>query len=134
MALWDMLPDQPLTPTPEETAWGILIEKSILEELENDAWAHLNAQAGGGTGIILHDGLEVEIDMAFYELEIETLPYELEIEIELPAFELEIETMEFELLTCDLSTVDYEYIIWRGTNGDPILDTNGDPIMVRVRV
>lgn len=100
MALWDMLPDQPLVPVDEETTWGILVEGSLIVEGPTvTSWDHLNAQGGGGTGIILYDGLEVEIDMACYELEIDVPLFE--IEIDETEFELEIETQEFELEICD---------------------------------
>ena len=82
------------------TVWELIQEHSTAPP-GSTFWEHLNAQEGGGSGVgvILYDGLEVEIDMACYELEVEVIEYELEIE---PiAFELEIETTEFELEICD---------------------------------
>lgn len=81
-------------------AWETLIANSSLDT--GDAWEHLNAQEGGGFDAItyiLHDGLDLEIEMACYELEIDVVSFE--IEIEEPEFEIEIETQEFELEICN---------------------------------
>ena len=52
------------------TAWELLIENSSLPEIGNDAWEHLNAQQGGGSGgyLVLWDGLGLTIDATALEL------------------------------------------------------------------
>ncbi len=77
-------------------AWTILIGNSSL--VSGDAWEHLNAQQGGsGIGLVLLDGLEVEMADDCFEIEIDLPDFEIEIGDD---FSVEIEIEEFEVEVC----------------------------------
>ncbi len=80
-------------------AWETLIDNSSLTPPGFDAWEHLNAQEGGGTGgtLVLADGLDLEVDTMEYELSLETTEYEVEVESE---YEVEIEETEMVIEVC----------------------------------
>lgn len=62
-------------PTPAE----ILLENSSLDS--GTPWDHLNNQLiGSGTGIILHDGLELLMNNTEFELTVDTGDMDIELE------------------------------------------------------
>ena len=77
-------------------AWGILTSGSTIAS--GDAWEHLLAQGGGGTGtyIILADGLEVEmttndVEVVVDQVAIEVAIDQAEITVEIDQSPLEVE-------------------------------------------
>jgi len=72
-------------------AWTILIGNSSL--VSGDAWEHLNAQQGGsGIGLVLLDGLEVEMVDDCFDVELDLAPVDVEID---EGLVVEIETEEY---------------------------------------
>ena len=80
------------------TAWEILVSGSLLPEIGNTAWDHLNAQGGNGGTLELTDGLEIEMEDCNFEVSMYNDPYEVEVEED--QLEVEIDTTEFELEVC----------------------------------
>ena len=71
-------------------AWEILTAGSTVTS--GDAWEHLQAQGGGGgTYVILADGLEVDIDMEDVVVFVEP-DQDFIIEVETQEFEIELDT------------------------------------------
>ena len=71
-------------------AWETLTAGSTITS--GDAWEHLQAQeGGGGTYVILADGLEVDIDMEDVVVFVEP-DQDFIIEVETQEFEIELDT------------------------------------------
>ena len=71
-------------------AWEILTAGSTVTS--GDAWEHLQAQGGGGgTYVILADGLEVDIDMEDVVVFVEP-EQDFIVEVETQEFEIELDT------------------------------------------
>lgn len=78
-------------------AWTILKENSSLES--GDAWEHLNNQETGvGIGLVLLDGLEIEMSDCCFDVEIQLAEMDVEIENELT---VEIEPTEYTAEVCE---------------------------------
>lgn len=69
------------------TAWNLLIMHSVLPS--GTAWQHLNAQEGGGEGLVVSDGIEIslalepvvaELQMQDIGVDVQDLPVVVEIE------------------------------------------------------
>lgn len=79
-------------------AWETLLDNSTLIPPGFDAWTHLNAQGGGiGVGVVLMDGLELEMDDACVDVELELEDailnddsVEFDVELELSEYDVEI--------------------------------------------
>ena len=80
--------------------WETILANSTLPDAPaNDLWIHLNNSGGGtGTGIVLFDGLEIEMDCPIYDVELDLEPLVAEVEFEVEA---ELESTEFEAEVCD---------------------------------
>ncbi len=83
-------------------AWDTLFGNSSLGA-GHDAWEHLNAQEGGsewgpGDGVVLTDGLEIEMNCSRFEIEIESS--EMLVEVDVAEYEIEIETNSLEIEVC----------------------------------
>ena len=71
-------------------AWETLTADSTITS--GDAWEHLQAQGGGGgTYVILADGLEVDIDMEDVVVFVEP-EQDFIVEVETQEFEIELDT------------------------------------------
>ena len=72
-------------------AWETLTAGSTITS--GDAWEHLQAQGGGGSGtyVILADGLEVDIDMEDVVVFVEP-EQDFIVEVETQEFEIELDT------------------------------------------
>ena len=77
-------------------AWGILTSGSTIAN--GDAWEHLQAQCGGGTGtyFILADGLEVEmfensVEVVVDQSSVDVVIDQIEILVEIDQAPLEVE-------------------------------------------
>ena len=71
-------------------AWETLTAGSTITS--GDAWEHLQAQGGGGgTYVILADGLEVDIDMEDVVVFVEP-EQDFIVEVETQEFEIELDT------------------------------------------
>lgn len=79
------------------TAWEILTGNSTSPP-GHTAWEYLNTQEGGGTGVILSDGLEIEMEECEFDFELSTAPYELSLDEK--EFIVEIDDEEYELEVC----------------------------------
>ena len=75
------------------TAWNVLILNSTLPS--GSAWDHLNAQQAGGTGVIVNDGIAVEID--FEPVALEVLLQDIEAEVADEPIVVEIEDAPVEI-------------------------------------
>ena len=76
------------------TAWEILTGNSTLPS--GTAWEHLNNQQGGsGVGVVLLDGLEVEMEERHVDVEVDLSA--LDVEVETQELDVEIETNEYEV-------------------------------------
>lgn len=69
------------------TAWAQLILHSTLPS--GTAWSHLNAQESGGTGVVVNDGVSVELDEAPIEAEILMQDVDAEVQDEPVVVEVE---------------------------------------------
>lgn len=59
------------------TAWEILTSNSTLPS--GTAWQHLNSQGGGGgSGVIVNDGIDVEVNTMNVEIELDASTLEIE--------------------------------------------------------
>lgn len=78
-------------------AWELLTAGSTIED--SDAWAHLNAQAGGGSGtyLILADGLEVELMSGEIEIDVEQSAVEVTVDVAGVEVEVNQGSVEVEL-------------------------------------
>jgi len=67
-------------------AWELLTSGSTITE--GDAWEHLQAQGGGGSGtyLILADGLEVEM-----------VQHEVEVAVDLSCIDVAVEAVELDV-------------------------------------
>lgn len=77
-------------------AWETLISWSTISS--GDAWEHLQAQSGGGTGtyIILADGVQVEMSVNDIEATVDQTPIEVivdtsEVEVAVDQSPMEVE-------------------------------------------
>lgn len=60
------------------TAWDQLILHSTLPS--GSAWDHLNAQQAGGTGVVVNDGIAVELTDLSVLVAIDAAPIEVEVD------------------------------------------------------
>ncbi len=75
--------------------WTTLKDGSSLTS--GDAWDHLNNQIAGtgpGDGLVLFDGLEVELSDNDLEVELESIEYDVEVGEDV---EIEIDNIEYDL-------------------------------------
>lgn len=77
------------------TAWAQLILRSTLPS--GTAWQHLNAQEAGGTGVVVNDGIAVELDFAPIDMEVLMQDVEAEVQDEPVVVEIEDAPVEVEL-------------------------------------
>ena len=75
------------------TAWNVLIMHSTLPS--GTAWEHLNAQEAGGTGVVVNDGVVVEL--ALDPLTLEVLMQDVEAEVADEPIVIEIEDSPVEV-------------------------------------
>lgn len=80
-------------------AWETLLDNSTLTPPGFDAWEHLNNQSGISWDGILRDGLDVEVGMSCFDVEI-TVDLEVLVDTQ-PEYEVEIDTNEYEVEICD---------------------------------
>lgn len=78
-------------------AWETIISGSTITS--GDAWEHLQAQGGGGTGtyIILADGLEIEMSTNDVEVIIDQTDVEVAIEQEEITVEIDYTPLEVQI-------------------------------------
>lgn len=87
------------------TAWAQLILHSTLPS--GTAWAHLNAQEAGGTGVVVNDGIEIELGPM--SLEVEVLMQDVEAEVADEPIIVEVEDAPVEVsLVAD--PIELEYV------------------------
>ena len=73
--------------------WELIVDSSTLPDVsENDLWDHLNnlGAGGPGTGVVLLDGLEIEMDNRC-----------LEVQVDLEADKITDDALEFEVFIED---------------------------------
>lgn len=75
------------------TAWAQLLLHSTLPS--GTAWAHLNAQEAGGAGVVVNDGIEIELDLD--PLTLEVLMQDVEVEVADTPIVVEIEDSPVEV-------------------------------------
>lgn len=81
-------------------AWETLLDKTTLTPPGFDAWEHLNAQGGGtGVGVVLFDGLVIEMDDRCVDVELDMTSSD--VEVGPVGLDVEIETTEYEIEVCD---------------------------------
>lgn len=74
------------------TAWAQLILRSTLPS--GTAWQHLNAQQAG-SGVVINDGVEIELD--FVPFEVEVLMQDVEAEVADEPIVVEVEDAPVEV-------------------------------------
>ena len=76
-------------------AWETLTAGSTITS--GDAWEHLQAQGGGGTYVILADGLEVEMATNEVEITVDQQPVEVAIDAAEILVEIDQSPMEVDI-------------------------------------
>lgn len=84
------------------TAWNVLIMHSTLPS--GTAWEHLNAQEAGGTGVVVNDGIEVELDFEPIAMELQMQEVEAEVADEPIVVEIEDSPVEVSLVADPIET------------------------------
>lgn len=79
------------------TAWEILTSNSDLPP-GHTAWEYLNSQQGGGSSVVLSDGLELDMEECEFDVLIELDAFDVEIYDE--HFDIELDEAEYELEVC----------------------------------
>lgn len=79
-------------------AWEQLVTNSTIQS--GDAWEHLLAQGGTGPGgsLVLLDGLEIIMEDACVDVELDLSP--VSVEIETQEFDVEIDNPEYVVEVC----------------------------------
>lgn len=82
--------------------WGLVLDSSDLPDApENDLWNHLNNLGSGsgiGLGVVLLDGLDIEMEDRCVDIELELSSVDVMIDTE--EIEVDIETVEFDIEVC----------------------------------
>ena len=78
------------------TAWAKLLACSQLAS--GTAWELISAPKTGGAGVIMNDGISVEI--ATMEIDVE-VPAEIEVGLQLSPVEVEVSTAPIEVEICE---------------------------------
>ncbi len=83
------------------TVWELVTASSTLPE-QNDFWDHLNNLGSGigeCSGIVLYDGLEIEMECTEKIAELDLSHLEVEVEF---VVEVELDSTEYEVEVCNV--------------------------------